>query len=139
MFYNNLNNEECLKIQEYLTPFEKAITPLMNKWGFELFNTEKAGLGIQYNYRGQIFLGSIGFIFDDNLPRTFSFWIIKTYDMDEKRYWKRIEILKNVPLSEITSRIQELFEDALDKFNSMQMIDLTEVIDMSSYPPKKNK
>lgn len=131
MYYNHLSNQEFVRIKQYLTSYERLVTPLMNSQGFKLFDTEKAGLGIQYNYKGQNYLGSIGFIFDDTPSGTFSFWVIKACDIDDKRYWKRIEMLKSVPLAEIISKIQRLFEEALDKYNSIEKNDLTEVIDIS--------
>src|SRR5689334_4623032 len=95
--YKNISDKDFKELEKRLEKIQSIVTALMEDEGFVLTSEvygKSDGLGIDYvTKEDSDFMGNIGFSFNDFPGRqTFRGVIIKSYDHDGKRFYKR-EIL----------------------------------------------
>ena len=83
-------------------------------------------LGLDFINYGE-FMGNIGFLFDDLLPQpTFTFYVLKAKDVNGKRLFRKVELLKHAELSFIEKNINHLLKEAMDTYSNISETDLAE-------------
>jgi iron-sulfur cluster repair protein YtfE (RIC family) len=127
--YKNVSDEKYESLQERLEKLEEIVTPMMSQFGFQL-SRKGEGLGLDYvSEDSNGFMGNIGFSFDDlKEKKSFTFYVLKVYDLDNKRFYKRGYLCEEVDLAEIEKQVQKLFENAISKYKSWQKEDLANYI-----------
>jgi hypothetical protein len=123
--YKHCNEEDFDKFKSELTLLKEKILAslpgeLENQVGYE----ESDYLVIHFRIIDSTFKGSLGIDFDD-LPeeKSFSVKIIKTFDVDRKRYFKKKTAIQ-CSLDEIEIHYASFINTALGEYSSWSMNDL---------------
>lgn len=125
--YKNIQVKDFDSMKHKINQVEKDVSLIMLEQGFVLskkYHLEH--LGLSYNKKGEDGInGNIGFNYDDNIGEpTFTFYSLKSYDIDNIRYFKKEEIYKNKNFTETINNISQYFNTAIKLYNSWTKLDL---------------
>ena len=132
--YKNITENEFIDIKSRLSFIEKISSPLMKTHGFTLSEKFREDvLALDYVYEDNNFGGNIGVTFDEeessNIKKVFKFYILKAYDTDTQRFYKREKLDKLYSLEEVENGFISLFERCIVIYDSWVKEELTEFID----------
>lgn len=138
IIYKNVAENEFNDIKLHLNFIEQASTQLLRTQGFMLNEKDYDDvLALDYVNECQNFSGNIGMSYDEeksNDGKLFSFYVLKAYDTNSKRFFKR-EMLPGLYLiGEIKKNFIEKFQDCISKYNSWNKDDLKEFIELPPMP-----
>lgn len=90
-------------------------------------------LGLDYVSYGPPYDGNIEFLFDDETihKETFTYYVAKSFDEDNRRFSKRIDLLKHETLDYIVENRTSLLNDALTLYKSIADKDMTKVTNIN--------
>jgi len=88
-------------------------------------------LGLDFICHDQKYHGNIGFLFDDkNDEPTFTFYVTKSFDTGNKRYFGRKNLLERTELNYIENNSLQILERAVSVYHAMADSELTRVINL---------
>lgn len=123
--YKHCNEDDFDKFKSQLTFLKEKILAsfpgeLENQVGYE----ESDYLAIHFRIIDSMFQGSLGISFDD-LPeeKSFSVKMIKVFDVDRKRYFKRAVVVQGA-MDEIEIHYTSFINNALSEYSSWSKNDL---------------
>jgi hypothetical protein len=127
LIYNNISKDEFLDLFQRIKSIEKEVDQICNENGFFQHTPNNYEvLGLDYIFDDGIFMGNLGFNFNDDSIHSFCFYISKSFDEKDQRKFKN-ETLQNLSLDEIVINIKTLFFDAVKLFNKWKKEDLGQV------------
>lgn len=134
--YKNISKSDFERIKSKLILIEKISSPLMQMNGFYLnrINYDE-GLDLDYISEAGNFKGNIGVTYDESNSAIetpiFNFYILKTYDANGQRFYKKEQLGQLCSLEEVEKDFIELFKKCIHIYNSFQREDLTESIELT--------
>ncbi len=125
MIYKNIGEGEFLASKRKLDDIEAISSPIMQKHEFYLNKRDYDEiLALDYIYQNDFFMGNIGVAYHEvltsNMELEFKFYILKAFDLNHKRYFKKIELEKSYSLEEIETEIISLFEKCIYVYNDLR-------------------
>lgn len=133
--YKHISNEEL----DFYSRKLKAI--VMTRIGVTIDKSfqfvvprDSDALGITYRYiKNDGFEGAIGIYYEDNPEQiTFVCGVIKTLDIKNLRYYKKMNVCENASFDEIEANLESLFDKSLNCFFKWNKEELADFIVMKS-------
>ncbi|WP_295792718.1 hypothetical protein [Mucilaginibacter sp.] len=118
--YSNINDDEFFEIEDKLVKLESAIARILQPKHWRLTNTVRNNdaLIIDLTCRDGEFYGNIGVEFEDKpQKKTFRFYVTKSFDEKNKRYFIRTDIFSNKEFSCFENNINDFVFAALKQFD----------------------
>lgn len=131
--YDSISDNQYQKLDLELRRIDIPISRFVQHYSFyPERDSGKGGLGLGYEKKEDAFDGGIGISFDD-LPGkpTFTLGMIKTYDTEKRRYYKREDVIKCFELSELEKSFEEWMVKAIERYNALTKQDLIEYVELS--------
>ncbi|WP_285008664.1 hypothetical protein [Pedobacter faecalis] len=114
--YNHIDDKEFLKIEERLSSIEKLMINKLNSDGWKLTQPVKTNdaLIVDFIFDDGFFMGNIGIICVDNPSGdVFSFYVTKSYDDLQCRYFVKRFVVENESLLFFEQNIGLVLDEAL--------------------------
>jgi hypothetical protein len=127
--YKNVRNEDFDVLKRELDFIERISTPFMQRNDFYLNKDHSEDvLGIDYFCKSSKYLGNIGMKYNEEKStqqvRLFEFYILKAYDTEEKRFYKKEHLNEVYTLEQIKEQSYDLFGKCISIYNSLTDKDL---------------
>ena len=130
--YKNINENEFADLKNRFDQIERIVSPRMQMNGFYLDRTSFDEIvGLDYISSNNDFYGNIGVLFDDDKSydvKKFNVYVLKSYDKNGTRYYKRIDLSSGLTINEIEENCIKLFDECVSFFFSIKKEDLNESI-----------
>lgn len=131
--YKNVEEHEFEALKERLNNIERVSSPLMQMHNFYLNrDSYEDTLALDYLYKDEIFFGNIGLTYIDKEKsrdfHLFEFYITKSYDKGDQRFYKKIVIEKKYTLDKVSENIYKLFKECLLMYESIRNDEIIESI-----------
>jgi hypothetical protein len=118
IIYDNIDEKDFEEIKNRLDSIEKISSPLMQLSGFYLNRKQYDDvLGVAYDEEGS-----------DPEKRVFNFYILKAYDENGRRFYKKTSLGVLYTLPEIEEKFVSLFEQCVLLYNSIEKKEMIDSI-----------
>lgn len=127
--YNYIDDEEFLEIEMRLGPIERMMIDRLVLSGWKLTQTVEGNdaLIIDFTFDDELFMGNIGLVCIDNPDGVvFSFYVTKSYDELENRYFVKQFISENESLSFYGQNIDLILDKAIKLYQSWDKVYICE-------------
>ncbi|RDC55920.1 hypothetical protein DU508_13705 [Pedobacter chinensis] len=117
--YTYINDQEFLEIRNKLIPIEKKMADelFLLGWGLTESVKKNDALIIDFIFQDRFFMGNIGFVYiDEPGGPVFSFYVTKSYDELENRYFVKQFISENESLSFYDQNIDLILDKAIELY-----------------------
>jgi hypothetical protein len=123
--------EQSAQLKRRLDSIEKRLSPWMKENGIAISHHDDyaISLGVNLNWEASGYRGNIAIVFR-HTPRRFDVGVIKTHDVDRRRYYKREKLYDEVSIEEIEKNLIEIMDRALAKWQSWSESGLSDYLDM---------
>jgi hypothetical protein len=133
IIYDNIDEKDFEEIKNRLDSIEKISSPLMQLSGFYLNRKQYDDvLSLDYVHEDKEFMGNLGVAYDeegsDPEKRVFNFYILKAYDENGRRFYKKTSLGVLYTLPEIEEKFVSLFEQCVLLYNSIEKKEMIDSI-----------
>jgi hypothetical protein len=134
LIYNTIDQISFNRMKEVIRSLRISFDDFLLPKGFNISREPLLVdiLGLDYVSYGPRYDGNIGFLFNDDtiLEQTFTFYVAKSFDENNRRFSKRIDLLKHAPLEYIVENKANLLKEAFSVYESIVDKDMTKMINL---------
>jgi hypothetical protein len=131
IIYKNISTEDFEMLHERIFVLRPLFESFLSLHRFKITNKGDLAdiLGLDFVSHGDRYNGNIGFLFEDSDSKeyTFNFYVLKSFDVNKKRYSNKEYILKQTTLEYIEKHSIALLHRSIELYNTMKDEELIKV------------
>lgn len=132
LIYNTLTEDEFNSMHKEIEAIQSSLEMLLGQHDFVITNRADLLeiLGLDFVSSKGKYDGNIGFLYNDDMNKTFNLYVAKSYDVDFTRYFYKTELKKNIQLRDLIENHLTYFQEAIGIYQKIKDSELDQKIQL---------